>query len=150
VILAQGPGNLGTGTKWGFSGVSAGEAVNATAILQGRPVASLRVSEGDLRERHQGISHHCLTAYGRVALARAAVPVPVLPGDFGAHVTAQATALATKHDLVRIAVDGLEDTIRTAEKEWGVRMSTMGRRIDADLAYFLTCGAAGRYTARLL
>lgn len=150
VILAQGPGNLGTGTKWGFSGVSAGEAVNAAATLHGRPIGSLRVSEGDLRERHQGISHHSLTAYGRVALARAAVPVPILPGDFGAHVTAQATALAAKHDLVRIAVDGLEDTIRTAEKEWGVRMSTMGRRLDADLAYFLTCGAAGRYTARLL
>ena len=36
----------------------------------GRPVAALRVSEGDRRERHLGVSHHSLTAYGRVALAR--------------------------------------------------------------------------------
>ncbi|MEO5875220.1 MAG: DUF3866 family protein [Streptosporangiaceae bacterium] len=150
VILAQGPGNLGTGTTWGFSGVCAGEAVNATATLHGRPVGSLRVSEGDLRERHLGISHHSLTAYGRVALARAAIPVPVLPGRFGARVTAQASGLAARHDLARIEIDGLEETIRTAEKNWGVRMSTMGRRIDADLAYFLTCASAGRYTARLL
>jgi hypothetical protein len=31
-----------------------------------------------------------------------------------------------------------------------VRMSTMGRRLDADLAYFLTAAAAGRHTATLL
>ncbi|GAA3205346.1 DUF3866 family protein [Actinocorallia longicatena] len=149
-ILAQGPGNLGTGTKWGFSGVSAGEAVNATAALHGRAVASLRVSSGDARERHVGISHHSLTAYGRVALARAEVPVPVLPGEFGARVTAQATALAQKHDLVRVPVDGLADGLAADEKAWGVRMSTMGRRLDGDLEYFLTCAAAGRHTATLL
>ncbi|MBO0836356.1 MAG: DUF3866 family protein, partial [Actinobacteria bacterium] len=33
-IVAQGPGNLGTGTRWGFSGVAAGEAVNAAAVLR--------------------------------------------------------------------------------------------------------------------
>ena len=68
-IVAQGPGNLGTGTKWGYSGVAAGEAVNAAAALGGRPVASLRISFADPRERHQGVSHHSLTAYGQVALA---------------------------------------------------------------------------------
>ena len=75
-VVAQGPGNLGTGTRWGFSGVAAGEAVNAVAALGGRPVASLRVSDADPRERHRGVSHHSLTAYGRVALARADVVVP--------------------------------------------------------------------------
>ena len=82
-VVAQGPGNLGTGTRWGFSGVAAGEAVNAAAALGGRPVASLRVSDADPRERHRGVSHHSLTAYGRVALARADVVVPELDGDFG-------------------------------------------------------------------
>ena len=77
VVVAQGPGNLGTGTRWGFSGVAAGEAVNAAAVLGGRPVASLRVSGADARERHLGVSHHSLTAYGRVALAPADVVVPV-------------------------------------------------------------------------
>jgi len=77
VVVAQGPGNLGTGTRWGFSGVAAGEAVNAAAVLGGRPVASLRVSGADARARHLGVSHHSLTAYGRVALAPADVVVPV-------------------------------------------------------------------------
>src|SRR5262249_6862257 len=68
-VVAQGPGNLGTGTPWGFSGVAAGEAVNAAATLGGRPVGSLRISAADPRPRHHGVSHHHLTAYGPVALS---------------------------------------------------------------------------------
>ncbi len=150
VILAQGPGNLGTGTRWGFSGVSAGEAVNAASILSGRPVGSLRVSEGDARERHQGVSHHSLTAYGRVALARADIPVPELGGPFGERVAAQAASLGDRHDLIPVAVTDLRDVCAAAEQDWGVRMSTMGRKLDEDLAYFLTAAAAGRHTAALL
>ena len=80
VIVAQGPGNLGTGTRWGFSGVSAGEALNAAAILGGRPIGSLRVSARDIRGRHRGISHHSQTALGRVALAACDVVVPHFAG----------------------------------------------------------------------
>ncbi|TMR95887.1 DUF3866 family protein [Nonomuraea basaltis] len=145
-IVTQGPGNLGTGTKWGFSGVSAGEAVNAAAVLRGRPVAALRVSEGDLRERHYGVSHHSLTAYGRVALAPADVPVPELPGEFGERVRDQAELLAVRHRLVPVPVDGLHEALRAAP----LRMSTMGRGLEEDLAYFLASAAAGRLTASLL
>jgi antitoxin (DNA-binding transcriptional repressor) of toxin-antitoxin stability system len=84
-VVSQGPGNLGTGTRWGFSGVAAGEAVNAAAA--GRPAGGLAADQRRRpRERHRGISHHSLTAYGRVALARADVVVPDLPGEFGARV----------------------------------------------------------------
>lgn len=145
-IVTQGPGNLGTGTRWGFSGVSAGEAVNAAAVLGGRPVAALRVSEGDRRERHIGVSHHSLTAYGRVALAPAQVAVPELPGDFGRRVTEQAEPLSVRHELVGVPVDGLYEALRDAP----VRLSTMGRGLDEDLAYFLTSAAAGRHAASLL
>jgi hypothetical protein len=145
-IVAQGPGNLGTGTRWGFSGVSAGEAVNAASVLRGRPVASLRVSEADGRERHRGVSHHSLTAYGRVALARAQVVVPELPGDFGVRVRAEAEPLGERHELVRVPVDGLEEAVRKSP----VRVSTMGRGLDEDLAGFLAVAAAGRQAAGLL
>ncbi|GAA0818536.1 DUF3866 family protein [Streptosporangium amethystogenes subsp. fukuiense] len=145
-VVTQGPGNLGSGTRWGFSGVSAGEAVNAAAVLGGRPVAALRVSEGDLRERHIGVSHHSLTAYGRVALAPAQIAVPVLPGDFGRRVTEQSRPLAARHELVEVPVDGLYAALR----ESPVRLSTMGRGLDEDLAYFLASAAAGRHTASLL
>ncbi|MGI5289653.1 DUF3866 family protein [Nonomuraea polychroma] len=145
-IVTQGPGNLGTGTKWGFSGVSAGEAVNAAGVLRGRPVAALRVSEGDRRERHYGVSHHSLTAYGRVALCPADVPVPELPGDFGERVRDQAELLAVRHRLVPVPVDGLHEALRGSP----VKLSTMGRGLEEDLAYFVASAAAGRLTASLL
>ncbi|MFG1946487.1 DUF3866 family protein [Nonomuraea sp. NPDC048826] len=145
-VVAQGPGNLGSGTRWGFSGVSAGEAVNAASVLLGRPVAALRVSEGDRRERHYGISHHSLTAYGRVALARARVPVPILPGAFGERVRDQAELLAVRHELVPVEVDGLHEALRGSP----VRLSTMGRGLEEDLPYFLASAAAGRLAASLL
>ena len=145
VVVAQGPGNLGTGTRWGFSGVAAGEAVNAAAVLGGKPVASLRISEADPRERHRGLSHHSLTAYGRVALARADVVLPDLPGDFGARITASAEPLAARHAVVRVSVAGLGDVLRACP----VPLSTMGRGLDSDLAYFLAAAAAGRHAAGL-
>jgi hypothetical protein len=146
VVVAQGPGNLGTGTRWGFSGVSAGEAVNATAVLGGRPVASLRVSVADPRPRHRGVSHHSLTAYGRVALAPADVVVPLLPGTFGEEVRATAASLGERHRLVEVDVDGLEAALRTCP----VPLSTMGRALDEDLPAFLAAAAAGRYAGGLL
>jgi hypothetical protein len=145
-IVVQGPGNLGTGTTWGYSGVAAGEAVNAAATLGGRPVAALRVSFADPRERHQGVSHHSLTAYGRVALAAADVVIPGLPGPPGARVAADAAGLAARHRLVTVPVDGLEAALRGCP----VPLSTMGRALDQDLEYFLAAAAAGRHARSLL
>ena len=145
-VVTQGPGNLGTGTRWGFSGVACGEAVNAAAALGGRPVASLRVSEAEARERHRGVSHHSLTAYGRVALARADVVVPVLDGEFGALVAGQAQLLAARHRLVGVPTGGLLAALAGCP----VPLSTMGRGLDEDRAYFLAAAAAGRHAAALL
>ena len=145
-VVAQGPGNLGTGTRWGFSGVAAGEAVNAAAVLGGRPVASLRVSFADPRERHRGVSHHSLTAYGRVALAAADVVLPDLPSPFGERVAGDAAVLAGRHRLVTVPVDGLDGALRGCP----VPLSTMGRALDEDREYFLAAAAAGRHAASLL
>jgi Protein of unknown function (DUF3866) len=145
-VVTQGPGNLGTGTRWGFSGVAAGEAVNAIAALGGRPVASLRLSSADPRSRHQGVSHHSLTAYGRVALAACDVVLPELPEPLASRVAADVAPLAGRHRLVRVPADGLEPALRDCP----VPLSTMGRGLDDDLAYFLAAAAAGRHAAGLL
>lgn len=148
-VVAQGPGNLGTGTRWGFSGVAVGEAVNAAAILGGQPVASLRVSGSDPRERHRGISHHSLTAYGRVALAAADVVVPILDGELGALIRQQAQALAApagRHRLVERSVSGLREVLDDVP----CRLSTMGRGLDVDPAPFLAAAVAGQHAASLL
>ncbi|MFI6230175.1 DUF3866 family protein [Micromonospora echinospora] len=145
-VVAQGPGNLGTGTRWGYSGVAVGEAVNAVAVLGGRPVGSLRISDADPRPRHRGVSHHSLTAYGRVALAPAELVVPDgLAPALDAEVDAALTPLAARHRIVRVDTDGLDAALRAS----AVPLSTMGRGLDADHAYFLAAAAAGRYAARL-
>jgi hypothetical protein len=145
VIVAQGPGNLGTGTRWGFSGTAVGEAVNAVAALGGRPVGSLRISAADPRPRHHGVSHHSLTAYGRVALAPADLVLPAgLDPALGAD---RALApLRQRHRVVTVPVDGLDHALRALP----LTLSTMGRGLDADHAYFLAAAAAGRHAATLL
>src|SRR5918997_2480829 len=39
-VVTQGPGNLGTGTPWGFSGVAAGEACNAVTAMAGEAIGA--------------------------------------------------------------------------------------------------------------
>jgi hypothetical protein len=151
-VVAQGPGNLGTGTRWGFSGVAAGEALNAVGTLGGRGVAALRVSGADARDRHLGVSHHSLTAYGRVALWPSDVVVPLLEGalsGLGERVRAQAEVLGApegRHRLVPVATSDLLDALVACP----VPLSTMGRGLDADPAAFLASAAAGVHAVDLL
>jgi hypothetical protein len=58
VVCAIGPGIVGTASRLGHGGLAAAEAANTAAALQGSPVLAVRVSSGDPRERHQGVSHH--------------------------------------------------------------------------------------------
>ena len=149
-VVAQGPGNVGTGTTWGFSGVACAEALHAAYVLHGRAVAALRVSDGDARERHRGISHHSRTAYGKALLAPALLAVPELTGEVGALVERQAAELVagaaaplTPH---RVPLDGLLEALRSSP----VPLTTMGRGLDEDTAAFLAAAAAGRLAATLL
>jgi Protein of unknown function (DUF3866) len=152
VVVSQGPGNLGTGTRWGFSGVNAGEAINAAALLDGRPVGTLRISGADSRERHRGVSHHSLTAYGRVALCQADIAVPDLAGDGSPAMVELAGAVATgvrqlsRHRLIMVDLSGLRTVLAASP----IRLSSMGRGLDEDPGYFLAAAAAGRHATTLL
>jgi len=148
VVVADGPGNLGTDTTWGVSALASGHALNAADTLGGRPVAALRVSFADARERHRGVSHHSLTILERVCAARAHVAVPAMPDE--AERTAlwdalRGRRLEERHQLVeadgRPALDELE------RREVGVE--SMGRTPDDDPAFFLAAGAAGVLAGRM-
>lgn len=146
-IVSQGPGNLGTGTPWGFSGVASGEAVNAVSVLGGRPIGSLRISDADPRGRHTGVSHHSTTAYGKVALATADLPIPAtLPDELAKAVEKDLAPLTPRHHIVTIPTDDLDAALRASP----VKLSTMGRGLDDDYAYFLSAATAGRHAATFL
>lgn len=156
-VVTQGPGNLGTGTRWGFSGTVCGDAVNAVATLGGRAVASLRLSGADPRPRHRGISHHSLTAYGRVALAPADVVVPRFDGGtdlerglagLEAHVRDQAAVLGVPHGIHRLVDRSTAGLVRALASA-PVPLSSMGRGLEEDPAAFLAAAAAGAHAAGL-
>jgi hypothetical protein len=73
VVCAIGPGIVGTGSTFGHGGLAAADAANASQALHGTSILSVRASEGDSRERHQGVSHH---AQAVLALCLGDVIVP--------------------------------------------------------------------------
>ena len=115
VIAGIGPGVVGTGTKLGHTGLDVVGIVDATAALGGVPVLAVRFSEADARERHQGPSHHTMTA---VELA------------------ARQLSVASPDDVEVPDVGALLDAA-------GLRVTTMGRGPEEDPAFFAWAGAAG-------
>ncbi len=148
VVVADGPGNLGTGSTWGVSALASGHAIDAAEALRGRPVAALRISFADPRERHRAVSHHSVTILERVCHAAANVAVPVLEDDAQRDAVwdaLRAHRLEDKHQLVE--VDG-----RAAVEELGrrgVEVTSMGRSPADDPAFFLAAGAAGVLAGRM-
>ncbi|MDO5723244.1 MAG: DUF3866 family protein [Flaviflexus sp.] len=147
-IVVQGPGNAGTGTAWGFSGTACGEAINAINVLGGRAIATLRVSLSDQRPRHLGISHHSLTAYTKVALTDAIIPVPPLATEAATIIGPQLELLATHDHLHLREVDmSRADQLLAASP---IELSTMGRSFSEDPEPFRFAAAGAVAAAELL
>jgi len=147
VIVADGPGNLGTDTTWGVSALASGHALNAAETLGGRPVAALRISFADERERHRGVSHHSLTILDRVCKVAANVAVPILDGP-GRDLVWQALRglrLEERHQLVEADGRPALDELARA----GIDAESMGRTVADDPVFFLAAGAAGVLAGRM-
>lgn len=140
VIVAMGPGVVGTGTTWGTTALEQGTILDAVAIMSGRPIAAPRVSLADPRERHQGISHHALTALGRIAARPCEVALPNLPNPHRERILAQlaSAGIAAKHRVKEYEADLVLDLL--AKLDFDVR--TMGRTPHEDPGPFLSAGAA--------
>ena len=148
IVVADGPGNLGTDTTWGVSALASGHALMATATLQGRPIPALRVSFADERERHRGVSHHSLTILADVCKVDVNVPVPALTDETQRSAVWEALrgrGLEELHHLVE--VDGAPAVEELRARAIDVR--TMGRGIEDDPAFFLAAGAAGVLAGRM-
>jgi hypothetical protein len=148
IVVADGPGNLGTDTTWGVSALSSGHALMAAATLGGRPIPALRVSFADERERHRSVSHHSLTILADVCKVDVNVPVPVLDDDVQRDAvwdSLRSRNLEETHHLVE--VDGQPALEELRARSIDVR--SMGRGIDDDPAFFLAAGAAGVLAGRM-
>jgi hypothetical protein len=125
-LCSIGPGIVGTGSPLGHGGLAAAEAANAASALGGAPVMAVRVSHGDPRERHQGVSHH----------TRAVLDLAI--GD---------VAVAWPSGLE--SPDWLEEREEIDVSGWqeacdGLPLEHMGRGRDDDPWFFASAFAAGK------
>jgi hypothetical protein len=148
VIVGQGPGNVGTGTSLGFSGLEQGLAVNAAASLGGVPIFTPRISFADSRRRHKGLSHHTFTTLRSVVRASAWIPIPRLAVEQLTQIYTVLEELEMGEELQPIVVDA-DQSLEEMER---IRpyVNTMGRNLEEDRAFFLTASASGILAVQLL
>jgi 8-oxo-dGTP pyrophosphatase MutT (NUDIX family) len=148
-VVAMGPGIVGTGTRYGFSGIEQGWIADAVNRMGGRPIIVPRLSRLDSRPRHQIVSHHTLTVLSDVCCT----PVTcVLASDMepefanGARCLLADAAGRSGHCLAYApGREGLERAVANR-----LELSTMGRGPDEEPEFFLTCAAAGDYAGTMV
>jgi hypothetical protein len=148
LVVGDGPGKVGTATRWGASDVASGMALNAAGILGGRPVAALRVNFADPRYRHHAVSPHSITVLRDIALVPVHVAVPALPDEGRRDAvwqTLKEARLEERHQLIEVSGEPAVDLLRGR----GIPAHTMGRSLDEEPAFFLAAGAAGVLAGRM-
>jgi hypothetical protein len=145
-VVSMGPGIVGTATRLGFSGIEVGPVLDAATGLGGTPIAALRVSFADPRERHRGVSHHSLTTLSVATHSRVTVALPGVGGT-------EETQL--RDDLERAGIDRLHDVAEVAPlgvvgrfEAHGLHVVSMGRPAADDPALFEAAAAAGTLAAQ--
>jgi hypothetical protein len=137
-LVGPGPGILGSGSALGHGGIVALDSAHAALALGCPTVLVARMSSGDLRERHRGLSHHTRTVL-ELLLAPVTLPVPRGVEFVGWDEVGPAldAARAAGH-VVREAPVEL-DGYRAS----GLPTRTMGRTPDEDRLFFTAALAAG-------
>lgn len=145
-IVAMGPGNLGTGSRWGFALLEVADIINACEAVGARPVVAPRISFTDPRERHRIVSHHTRTALA-AARGRAQIALPPMDADRTMQVRGLLTPLTERHRLVPV---DLSEAVEAALADSPVPLRTMGRSYADDPDVFRAAAAAGVRAAELL
>ncbi len=131
-VCGPGPGILGSATPLGHGGLVALESAHTALALGCEVLICPRMSSGDPRPRHQGLSHHSATVLDLV-LAPVAVAVP----------EDEAGAVPPRHD-VRWAGADLAGYAAS-----GLPARTMGRGLDEDRLFFAAALSAGGVLATM-
>lgn len=132
-IAGPGPGILGSSTALGHGGLAALDTAHAALALGCRTLIVPRMSSGDPRARHRGLSHHSETVL-RLLLRAAIVAVPA--ADV-AEADAARRALPGDHEVV------VADADLESYRASGLPTRTMGRGLDQDVLFFAAALAGG-------
>ncbi|MCS7253283.1 MAG: DUF3866 family protein [Armatimonadota bacterium] len=146
-IVTPGPGHVGTATKFGFSGIEVGWAVEIANALNGATIFIPRVSFAESRGRHLGLSHHTITVLTYATNVSVTICFHDCAGDERGLLEMQldATGIRQRHRIVwEDGTPGIE-----LAKRLSLPLMSMGRSYEDDPQYFLTASAAGVYAAKL-
>ncbi|HHX77818.1 MAG TPA: DUF3866 family protein [Firmicutes bacterium] len=147
-IIAMGPGIVGTGTVFGFTGIEQGENINRVGLLRGRAVTCPRISFLDSRSRHRGISHHSITSFSRVAHFPAEIALPVVDGERRSLLSRQ----LAEHNLPGIHKLTWHETgeITAGLSGLSFKVTSMGRTVSDDPYFFAAPAAAAKAVLNLI
>ena len=132
-IAGPGPGIIGSDTRYGHGGMTALDTAHAALALGMPTLLSPRLSAGDPRVRHRGLSHHTKTVL-ELLLGEVEVPMPASEEDAGsisAEIPARHTQRGQQVDLDAYAASGLPTRV-------------MGRDLEQDRLFFAAALASGR------
>lgn len=149
VVISMGPGNVGTGTSLGFSGMEVGEHINRVNALGGTPLVIPRISFADRRIRHLGISHHTLTALSVAALSPAWLVLPRAGRSQLRRMLSQLAqySLQRRHRIVVRQAPPVEEIM----KQFDLRPAeSMGRSFKDDPLFFSAPGTAAEAALLML
>jgi hypothetical protein len=143
-LVAPGPGILGSASALGHGGVEALHSAHSALALGCEVVLAPRLSSGDERPRHRGLSHHTRTV---LELLLDSVDVPIPDGLSTQSREGLERALqGSMHTAVPAPVEDLVGPYLGS----GLPTVTMGRRFEQDEDFFRSGLAAGAALASKL
>jgi hypothetical protein len=173
-VCGPGPGIVGSGSTLGHGGMSALDSAHVALALGCQTLLVARMSSGDERTRHRGISHHTLTVLD-LLLEPVTVALPAgMRSPVGADLRAGLSAVfsgampsppaqASPAPVVEVGRPVVERPARIARHDWrrasvdlpayaasGLPTETMGRGLTADPLFFAAALAGGGVLAELI
>lgn len=147
-LVTMGPGIIGTGTPYGFTGIEQAHIIDAVKDLGGIPIAVPRISFKDKRKRHYGLSHHSLTVLNKIVKSRTNIPIPKLcpAQDRVIERQLKENNLRARHNIIKIR----ENVLNEGLKYYKLKVSSMGRGLRDDPQFFAGCSVAALYANDLL
>lgn len=145
ILVAMGPGIAGTGTKYGFSGIEQGNILDAAYKLGANTYIIPRISFGDKRERHRGISHHTITVLNDVA-------------NNPTNIIIDREMESSHYDKIKKQLESdisdihkvIEFSYKNSKEDldfFGLRVKSMGRTFEEDREFFEAASLVAKYIA---
>ncbi|MDR1773556.1 MAG: DUF3866 family protein [Clostridioides sp.] len=147
VFVSMGPGIVGTGTKYGFTGIEQGQILDAVEKLGGRPVAIPRISFADKRKRHNGISHHTITVLSEITNVKTDVPITVYDDEKLNIVKEQIreSNLDKKHNIIYLDNNKVKEDL----DYYDFKVKSMGRDYSQDEEFFKAASTVAYYISEV-